>query len=243
MSAPQTAMVLAAGRGERMRPLTEARPKPLVMVAGRALIDHALDRLAAAGVARVVVNLWYRADMLAAHLAARESPAITLLRESALLETGGGVANALGRGLLGADAFFVVNSDVLWDEAEHGAPALARLARAWRDEAMDGLLLTVPRARAVGYEGAGDFVRDSAGRLARAGADAAEAEVFAGVQILHPRLFAGAPEGAFSLNRLYDRAIAAGRLFGLAHAGAWFHVGTPEGRDEAERWLAAPDGG
>ncbi len=241
MSAPQTAMVLAAGRGKRMRPLTETRPKPLVAVAGRALIDHALDRLAAAGVARVVVNLWHKADMLAAHLAARKTPAVALLREDSLLETGGGVANALARGLLGEDAFFVVNSDVLWEDV--GAPALDRLARAWRDEAMDGLLLTVPLARAVGYEGAGDFVRDSAGRLARAGTNADGAEVFAGVQILHPRLFADAPVGAFSLNLLYDRAIASARLFGLAHRGAWFHVGTPAGRDEAERRLAPPAGG
>lgn len=231
---PRTAMLLAAGRGKRMRALTETLPKPLIAVAGKPLIDHGLDALAAARVARAVVNLWHHADMLAAHLAARERPAIELLRERELLETGGGVANALPR--LGADAFFVVNSDVLWREA--GRPALDRLAEAWRDEAMDALLLVVPRARAVGYDGRGDFDLDPRGqRLSRRAASGEAGHVFTGIQILHPRLFAGAPEGAFSLNLLYDRALAAGRLRGIEHAGEWFHVGTPEGRDEAERRL------
>ncbi len=230
---PRVAMVLAAGRGKRMRSLTETRPKPLIEVAGKPLIDHGLDALAAAGVGRAVVNLWYCAEMLAAHLATRERPAVELLRERTLLETGGGVANALPR--LGEDAFFVVNSDILWREA--GRPALLRLADAWRDEAMDALLLVVPRARAIGYDGRGDFDIEAEGRLRRR-ADAGEARyVFAGLQILHPRLFADAPGGAFSLNRVYDRALAAGRLYGVEHAGDWFHVGTPEGRDEAERRL------
>ncbi len=236
---PRIAMLLAAGRGKRMRALTEARPKPLIVVAGKPLIDHGLDALAAAGVARVVVNLWYHADMLATHLATRAHPAVELLRERELLETGGGVAGALPR--LGADAFFVVNSDVLWREA--GRPALARLAEAWRDDAMDALLLVVPRARAVGYDGRGDFDLDSRGRLSRRAAAGTAEQVFTGLQILHPRLFASAPEGAFSLNLLYDRALAAGRLYGIEHAGEWFHVGTPEGRDEAERRFGAAAGG
>jgi len=235
---PRIAMMLAAGRGKRMRALTETRPKPLIAVAGKPLIDHGLDALAEARVARVVVNLWYHADMLAAHLATRARPAIELLRERELLETGGGVANALPR--LGADAFFVVNSDVLWREA--GRPALVRLAEAWRDEAMDALLLVAPRARTVGYDGRGDFDLDSQGRLSRRPPAGVAGQVFTGLQILHPRLFAGAPEGAFSLNLLYDRALAAGRLYGIGHAGEWFHVGTPEGRDEAERRLGPASG-
>jgi len=228
------AMVLAAGRGKRLRPLTDDRPKPLVAVAGRPLIDRVLDALAAAGVAECVVNVRYRAEMIAAHLAARRRPLVTLSPETEPLETGGGVARALAK--LGSDPVFVVNADVLWDDA--GTPALARLAEAWRDD-LDALLLLVPRAAALGYDGPGDFDRDPAGRLTRRRDGATAAFVFAGVQILHPRLFAGAPEGAFSLNLLYDRAIAAGRARGLGHRGRWFHVGTPAAHAEAERRLAA----
>lgn len=232
---PTTAMVLAAGRGERLRPLTDRLPKPLVAVAGKALIDHALDRLAAAGVARAVVNVWHLGEMIERHLAPRTRPAITISRERDLLDTGGGVANALGD--LGADAFYVLNSDVLWRDAGEGA--LARLAAAWDAAAMDALLLVVPVARALGYEGRGDFHLDPGGGLRRRGSGARAPYVFTGVQMLHPGLFDGSPAGAFSLNLLYDRALAAGRLAGLAHAGDWLHLGSRAGLAEAERRLTA----
>ncbi|MFQ5783194.1 MAG: nucleotidyltransferase family protein [Alphaproteobacteria bacterium] len=236
---PETAMVLAAGRGERLRPLTDARPKPLVEVAGKALIDHVLDRLAAAGVTRAVVNLWYMAGTIERHLADRRRPAIALSHESELLDTGGGVVNALG--LLGDAPFYAVNSDVLWRDS--GASALGRLAAVWDGGAMDALLLVVPVERAVGYEGRGDFERDPNGGLRRRGAAAHASYVFTGVQLLHPRLFRDAPAGPFSLNLVYDRALAAGRLRGLVHAGDWLHVGTLAGLAEAERRLGEAPGG
>jgi MurNAc alpha-1-phosphate uridylyltransferase len=225
-------MVLAAGLGLRMRPLTLTRPKPLIALAGRTLLDRALDALAEAGITDAVVNTHYLGGMIAAHLAGRARPSVTLSPEDALLETGGGVANALA--LLGGAPFFVVNADIAWSDGPK--PALARLAESWTD-GMDALLLVQPVVSATGYDGAGDFDIAGDGRLRRR-AGAGAPLVFTGVQLLHPRLFRGAPGGAFSLNVLYDRAEAAGRLFGLAHDGGWYHVGTPTALAEAEALIA-----
>lgn len=232
---PGDAMVLAAGLGLRLRPLTLDRPKALVEVGGVPLIDRTLDRLHATGVARAVVNLHYKGNSLRQHLARRRSPEIVLSDETALLlETGGGVKKALG--LLRSAPFFVVNCDIIWRDA-HG-DSLADLARRWDDGAMDALLLLHPTVSAIGYAGVGDFFMDPMGRLARRPESVVAPFVFTGVQLLHPRLFEGAPEGPFSLNRLYDAAAENGRLFGLRHDGAWMDVGTPAGLQEAERALA-----
>jgi MurNAc alpha-1-phosphate uridylyltransferase len=236
---PSHGMVLAAGLGLRMRPLTDTTPKPLIPVAGRCMLDRALDQLTRAGVTRRVVNTHYLADRVAEHLRDRASDEgaaaeIAVSHEPDLLDTGGGVAKALP--LLGAAPFFVINGDILWrDGAE---PALHRLAAAWNDGAMDALLLVHPRQSAIGYDGPGDFELAGSGVLARRGGATAPF-VFTGVQILSPRLFEGAPAGAFSLNILYDRAAACGRLHGLAHTGQWFHIGTPDGLRLAEERLRA----
>ncbi|KAF0117353.1 MAG: nucleotidyltransferase [Rhodospirillaceae bacterium] len=224
---PTCGMVLAAGLGRRMGPLTDVLPKPMVRVAGRALIDHALDRLAEAGVGCCVVNLHHWAPLLREHLAERTRPRLVFSDETAqLLETGGGVAKALP--LLGEEPFFVANADALWRDGPE--PALHRLAAVWDEGTMDALLLLVAVGAAHGYDGEGDFhlaPAGPAGRPERRAAGTTAPYVFGGVQILHPRLFAGAPAGAFSLNVLYDRAGRAGRLKALVHDGAWFHVGTP----------------
>jgi MurNAc alpha-1-phosphate uridylyltransferase len=233
MTALASAMVLAAGLGTRLKPLTDRLPKPLVTVAGRTLLDHALDRLADAGVTTAVVNLHHLGDMIAEHLKGRTAPKIVLSREEQRLETGGGVRNALR--LLGAEPFFVVNADVLWLNGPYDA--LGRLRSQWRDSDMDALLLLLETTAAFGYDGAGDFLADPAGRLARRPEREIAPYLFTGVQILHPRLFRNCPEGAFSLNVLYDRALAAGRLYGVVHDGEWFHVGTAEGLAEAEDYM------
>jgi MurNAc alpha-1-phosphate uridylyltransferase len=223
-TAPETAMVLAAGLGTRMRPLTDERPKPLIMVGGRALIDHVLDRLVAAGVRRAVVNLHYKGEMIERHLAGRRDIAIAFSREPALLDTGGGVANALP--LLG-EYFYVVNSDVLWLDTK--LSALARLARAFDPARHDAVLLLARTTRAIGYVGLGDFMLDPSAMLRRRGEREVAPHLFAGIQILQRGLFDGAPMGAFSMNPLWDKAIAADRIRGLVHDGEWFHVGSPEG--------------
>ncbi len=217
------AMVLAAGLGKRMRPLTDDLPKPLVVLAGRTLLDRALDRLAAAGVGQIVVNSHYRADMIAAHLAGRAD--ITLSPEEVLLETGGGVQAALPH--LGTGPFFVVNSDAVWRDGP--TPALERLAGHWNDETMDALLLMVPTPAIAGgtVNDKGDYHLEPDGRARRRGEGDIAPFLFGGIQVLHPRLFEGAPDGPFSLNVLYDRAEAAGRLHGMRHDGDWYHVGTP----------------
>lgn len=233
------AMVLAAGLGQRMRPITDTLPKPLVAIAGRTMLDHALDRLADAGVERAVVNVHHLAGLIEAHLAARTRPAITISDERGLLlETGGGVRKALP--LLGKAPFFHVNSDSLWSEA--GTRNLLAMAGAWRPDAMDILLLLAAREDAVGFDGAGDFTRDAEGRLERRGPAADAPWVYAGVAIMKPALFADTPEGPFSLNLLFDRAIAAGRLFGHALVGRWLHVGTPDAIAPAEAAFAAAGG-
>lgn len=228
-------MVLAAGLGLRLRPITERLPKPLVAVAGRTMLDRALDALAAVGVGHCIVNTHYLGHMIVDHLARRIVPTIEISPEAELLDTGGGIAKALTR--LGPAPFFSVNADVVWEDGPGGS-ALARLARAFDAGAMDALLLLAPLAHAVGYDGAGDFNLGPDGRLARRGAAARADYVYTGVQLLHPRLFADVPPGAFSLNILFDRALAAGRLRGLVHDGRWFHIGTPDGLDLAQAALA-----
>jgi MurNAc alpha-1-phosphate uridylyltransferase len=225
-------MVLAAGLGTRMRPLTDHLPKPLVPLKGRPLIDHVLDRIAAAGIASAVVNVHHHADLLIGHLARRTAPRITISDErDALLDTGGGVRRAMP--LLGAGPFFVHNSDSVWIET--ATDNLSRHATHWRQADMDGLLLLAPTATSIGYGGRGDFALASDGRIARRAAGASAPFVFAGVSILHPRIMDGAPEGRFSLNASFDQAIARRRLFGLPLEGLWMHVGTPEAIVAAER--------
>lgn len=236
MSRPTHAMVLAAGLGLRMRPITDHCPKPLVTVAGRTMLDRALDHVAAAGVDRVVVNTHWLAEKIRHHLADR--PHITLSHEDELLETGGGVTHALPH--LGDGPFYVANSDIIWTDGPR-QPALDRLADAWDDGRMDALLLLQPRDSAMGYDGAGDFSLSADGVPQRRGTAASAPLIFSGVQILSPRLFRDAPTGRFSLNILYDRALAAGRLFGLIHDGRWFHVGTPDALAPVEAALAAAD--
>lgn len=227
---PRRAMILAAGLGERMRPLTEDRPKPLIEVRGRSLIETILDRLEVAGVPEVVINLYYLGEMIEARLAERERPRITFSREAARLETGGGVRKALP--LLGEDAFFAINGDVCW--LDGCTAALQRLAEAWNEAEMDALLLLHPTVRAVGYDGPGDFILAPEGRLRRRREREVAPLVFSGVQMVHPRLFEATPEGPFSLNLLYDKAAEAERLWGLRHDGEWFHIGTPENLRDVE---------
>lgn len=230
------AMVLAAGLGQRMRPITDTLPKPLVQIGGKAMLDHALDRLAQAGVGEAVVNVHHLADRIESHLAGRTSPRITISDERAqLLETGGGVKKALP--LLGERPFFHVNSDSLWSET--GRSNLLAMTERWDGAEMDMLLLLARREGSIGFDGAGDFFRDEAGRLTRRGAAASAPYVYAGVAILKPTLFSDTPEGPFSLNLLFDRAIAAGRLFGLVLEGQWLHVGTPAAIAPAEAAFAA----
>ena len=228
---PKRAMILAAGIGKRMRPLTATVPKALIEVAGRALIDHALDRLERAQVETAVVNVHYLAHMVSAHLARRKRPAIVISDERArLLDTGGGIAKALP--LLGDEPFYLLNSDSFWIE---GARAnLDWLAEAWNDATMDALIMLAPTVKAVGYHGRGDFRMDTTGRLYRRGEREVVPFAYAGAAILHPRLFIGCPEGAFSLNRLFDKAIEAERFAGMRMDGLWLHVGTPEAIAEAE---------
>ena len=231
---PETAMVMAAGLGKRMRPLTATRPKPLVEVAGKALIDHVFNRLRSAGVKRAVVNVHYLADALEAHLDNRVKGIEILVSDerSQLMETGGGIVQA--RDLLGDKPFIVVNSDNLWVDGP--ADAIRLLGARWDDAAMDALLLLVPLAQAHNHGGQGDFHLAPDGRITKRRQPGRPAPfVYTGVQILSPRVIADWPEGAFSTNIFWDRAIAAGRAYGLVHQGLWFDVGTPEaiGRTEA----------
>ncbi len=233
---PTKAIVLAAGLGKRMMPITATMPKPLVKVAGQSLIDFALDKLHEAGMETVVVNVHHFADMLEAHLRTREFPRIVISDErDELLETGGGVKKALP--LLGKDPFVTFNSDSMWIEGEN--PNLKRLVAAWDAERMDILMLVAPLSTSVGYEGRGDFHRDADGRLRRRGSDDRADFVYAGVAIVKPELVSGTPDGAFSANAFYDRAIANGRLYGLPLDGQWLHVGEPHTIAEAEKCLAA----
>lgn len=230
-----TAMILAAGLGTRMRPLTAELPKPLVRVAGKPLIDHVLDRLEAAGIRRAVVNVHHHADQLIAHLAARVHPAVTISDErDALLDSGGGVRKALAA--IGPDPFVIHNCDSIWTEGT--ATNLGRLLAHWDEDAMDCLLLLAPTVASLGYHGRGDFALDPAGRLRRPAEREMVPFAFAGVSIAHPRLFDVAPEGPFSLNRPWDRAIENGRAFGVRLEGRWMHVGDPAAIAAAEDWIA-----
>ena len=222
--ASDTAMVLAAGLGKRMRPLTATQPKPLVRVAGKPLIDYSLDHLADAGVARAVVNVHYLADALQAHLAKRrDGPAITISDERALLlETGGGMVNA--QGLL-PDPFFCLNSDNIWLDGPRDV--FAELSAMWNPDAMDALLLLAPHARALNYQGKGDFHLDPLGRISRRRTGRIAPFIFTGIQIVSHRLLRDAPQGPFSTNVLWERAIGEGRLHGVSHTGLWFEVGEP----------------
>jgi len=231
----KAAMILAAGLGTRMRPLTDDRPKVLVPLNGLPLIDRALERLSEAGIERIVVNVHHHAKLLVSHLAQRNQAEIRVSDESdELLDTGGGIARALP--LLDRECFYAVNGDVVWLDGV--ANTLDRLANRWDATAMDALLLVELCPRAVGYAGVGDFMMDACGLLRRRQEREVAPYVYAGIQILHRRLFESCPPGAFSLNLLYDRAINAERLFGLCHDGLWLHVGTPDGLSAAETALA-----
>jgi MurNAc alpha-1-phosphate uridylyltransferase len=233
---PRCAMVLAAGLGKRRRPLTDTRPKPLVRVGGKALIDHVLDRLAAAGVETAVVNVHHFAEQIERHLAGRETPKVLISDERGLLlDTGGGVVKALP--LLGMAPFFHVNADTLWIDGVK--PNLNRLAEAFDPSRMDALLLLAATSASVAYAGRGDFLMAPDGRLARRREREVAPFVYAGVAIFSPTLFVDAPPEAFSLNLLFDRAIESGRLFGLRLEGVWMHVGTPDAIAAAEAAILA----
>ena len=223
---PETAMVMAAGLGKRMRPLTATRPKPLIEVGGKPLLDHVLDRLRAAGVKKVVVNVHYLADAVEAHLGSRAHGLEVSISDERplLLETGGGLIHA--EPLIDADPFIAVNSDNLWVDGP--ADTLKLLASHWDDAKMDALLLLVPLARAENHRGMGDFHMDRSGRLRRRDRSHVAPFVFTGIQMLSKRLLRDAPEGPFSTNILWDRAIEEGRCFGAVHQGLWFDVGTPK---------------
>lgn len=221
--ASDTAMVLAAGLGKRMRPLTASQPKPLVRVAGKPLIDHALDRLADAGVARAVVNVHYLADALEAHVTARAAPMVAISDErEQLLETGGALIKA--QPLL-PDPFFCLNSDNIWLDGPKDA--FHDLSDAWNPEKMDALLMLVPHRGAHNFRGKGDFSMDTQGRVARRRSGRIAPFIFTGIQLVSHRLLRDAPAGPFSTNLLWDRAIEEGRLYGIAFTGQWYEVGTP----------------
>lgn len=234
MSTLSSAMVLAAGIGSRMRPLTNTIPKCLVKVAGRTLLDHMLDRLKAAGVTRAVVNVHHLADKVEAHLKTRRDMEIVISDERAkLLDTGGGTVAALHH--FGDEPFFYANTDALFVDSR--GDALTRLARSWDATKMDALMLLALTVRAPGYPGRGDFEMDAAGRLSRRAAQTVAPFVWTTVQIVHPRLFADPPAPPFSTNVVWDRAIETGRLFGRRLEGDWLEVNTPEQMTEAEEFL------
>ena len=230
---PEVAMVMAAGLGKRMRPLTATRPKPLIEVGGKTLIDHTFDHLRSAGVKRAIVNVHYLADQMEAHLKARASDLEVLISDerSQLMETGGGIVQA--RDLIGDQPFLCVNSDNLWIDGP--VDAIRGLAAQWDAAKMDALLLLVPLARAHCHRGQGDFRLDAHGRITeRRKAGRLAPFVFIGVSILSPTLIRDWPEGPFSTNLFFNRALEAGRLWGVVHQGLWFDVGTPEAIGETE---------
>lgn len=235
-STPRRAMVLAAGFGTRMRPLTNAMPKPMVAVGGRPLLDHVLDRLAEAGVETAVVNVHHFADQIESHLAARQHPRIIISDErSELLGTGGGVVKALPA--LGDEPFFHVNSDTIWIEGPRAN--LGHLAEAFDPARMDALLLLAPTATSIGYDGRGDFLMMPDGRLRRRPEREVAPFVYAGAAILQPSLFSGMRAEPFSLTRLFDRAEEQDRLYGHRLEGMWMHVGTPDAISHAESAILA----
>ncbi len=228
LDTPRAAMIFAAGFGTRMGPLTAARPKPMVMLAGRPMIDRAVDIIRDAGVVRIAANLHYHAEMLASHL---EPQGVALSREEPdILETGGGLRAALP--LLGDGPVYTLNPDAAW----RGPNPLTTLAAKWRPEKMDALLLLIPRVQARGYTGQGDFLKDSDGQLARG-----PGMVYSGAQILQTELLDGVAQKVFSLNKVWDFMQARGRLFGVVYPGEWCDVGTPEGLERAEEMLGQAD--
>jgi MurNAc alpha-1-phosphate uridylyltransferase len=227
-------MVLAAGFGTRLRPITETVPKPLIEIHGRTLLDHAIDRLVAAGVERVVVNVHYKAELITAQLARRDHPQIEISHETELLDTGGGAARALP---LLEDVFFVVNSDVFWLDGKD--PALHRLAAAFDPERSDAALLLQRTVTAVGYEGSGDYLIDPSGKPHRRREREVAPFLFAGIQLLHRRIFAAVSDRVFSSVRLFDRAEEAERLQVIVHDGEWYHIGTPHGLAASRERLAS----
>lgn len=228
--APDALMLFAAGFGTRMGALTASRPKPLIPVGGRPLIDHALALADAAGIARKVANLHYLPEQLAAHLARRGDVALSIERDE-ILETGGGLRAALP--LLGEGPVFTLNTDAIWT----GQNPLTQLRAAWDAAEMDALLLLFPADRAQGYSGRGDFLLGHGGRISRA--NGADGLVYLGAQIIRTEALADIPERVFSLNRLWDRMIAEGRAYGILHQGGWCDVGNPAGIVQAEAMLAA----
>ena len=233
---PEAAMVLSAGLGRRMRPLTATRPKPLIQVRGRPMIDYALDTLARGGVRRAVVNVHYLPDQIEAHVKRLKGPLDISLSDErqALLETGGGTKKALD--LLDADAFVVTNSDNILRDGP--VDTLSLLGRSWDPERMDALLLLVPLSKAHGYDGFGDFTMARSGELARRKGRSLAPFVYSGTQIVKRSVFRDTPDGKFSFNVIFDRLLAEGRLYGAAHAGDWFHVGTPDAVGRTEALLA-----
>lgn len=234
--ASDTAMVMAAGLGKRMRPLTASQPKPMVRVAGKPLIDHALDRLAEAGVAKAVVNVHYLPEPLIAHLEARERPTVTVSDErDLLLETGGGMLKAFRAGLL-PDPFFCLNSDNIWLDGPRDA--FADLSARWNPDEMDALLLVVGHARAMNFRGAGDFQMDALGRLSRRKPGRIAPFIYTGIQLVSHRLLRDPPEGPFGTMMLWERAMEEGRLYGTGFTGQWFEVGSPQAIKPTEEALA-----
>lgn len=234
--ASDTAMVMAAGLGKRMRPLTASQPKPMVRVAGKPLIDHALDRLAEAGVEKAVVNVHYMPEPLIAHLDARQRPRVTVSDErDLLLETGGGMLKAYRSGLL-PDPFFCLNSDNIWLDGPRDA--FAELSARWKPDEMDALLLVVGHARAMNFRGEGDFHMDALGRLGRRKPGHIAPFIYTGIQIVSHRLLRDAPEGPFGTMTLWARAMEEGRLFGASFTGQWFEVGSPQAIRPTEEALA-----
>lgn len=235
MKRPSTAMVLAAGLGKRLAPITDTIPKPLVNVAGKPLIDWGLDALSAAGVSRAIVNVHHLADQLERHLAKRRLPEIAISDERGeLLESAGGIIKALDH--IGADPFYVLNSDTFW--VDEGQSNLVLLANEWDDERMDILLMLATKDHATGYDGRGDFHIGADGTLRRLDVGETSRWIYAGAAIVHPRVFADAPQGKASLNRYFDKAIATGRLFGMPMRGQWVTVGTPDAIGMAEEAVA-----
>ena len=223
-------MILAAGLGTRMQPLTNDRPKPLIEVHGRSLIDHAMDRIRAADISNVVVNMHYLAQQIEAWAGQQTDPSVVLSDErDELLDTGGGVVKALDK--LGKEPFFVFNSDSFWVDGP--VPALERMRQAWDGSRMDCLLLLADHAHSIGYDGRPNFVRDRNGQLKRTGEDD-DGYIYCGCYLVSPSLFTDAPTGAFSMNLLWDRALSNGRLHGMVHDGLWLHVGAPEAIKDAE---------
>jgi MurNAc alpha-1-phosphate uridylyltransferase len=228
---PDTAMVLCAGRGTRLAPLTDTVPKPLLPIAGTPSLDRILDHLDRAGVANAVVNAHHLGGQIAEHLAPRTSPHVTVIHEDEALETGGGVRNALSR--LGNRPFFVINGDSVWLDGLRNA--LHRFCDTWNDDEMDIQLMLYPFCQVLGWHGYGDYMMDTFGQLTRRQEGRVAPYAYMGVSIVHPRIFDDVPDGAFSMNLLYDRAERQGRLYGALHDGLWYHISTPEDLDRANQ--------